>query len=206
MDIVGLTGGIGSGKTTVAALFADHGFAIVDADELARAAVATGSPALPLLAETFGADILNPDGSLHRGALAARAFRDSAATAKLNAIVHPMVAAAAKQRFQALAQDPATVGIIYDVPLLLENRREDEFAKIVVVHCPEALRLTRLTTQRGMTKADAQRRMKAQVTDEQRLAAADIVIDNSGSLEHTRQQVAAAAAQLKSYLQPSSSA
>lgn len=185
MSLIALTGGIASGKSTVARRLAAHGAVVVDADALVREVQRPGSPVLHALAESFGSDVLLPDGSLDRAALGARVFGDSERIAQLNAIVHPAVRALSAQRFaEAFAANPAAV-VIYDVPLLVEARVEDPWDLIVVAHAPAAVRRERLVTIRGMTDADASARIASQVPDEQRLAIADVVIETGGSIEHT---------------------
>ena len=184
---MGLTGGIGSGKSTVAAMLAERGAVVVDADALAREAVAPGSPGLAQVVDRFGPDALAPDGSLDRAAVAAAVFGDPAALADLNAIVHPPVRAAIAERVAAL--DGQEGVIVLAIPLLVESGRTYGAETVVVVDCPEDVALRRLVDGRGMDEADARRRMAAQVSRAERLAAADVVIDNSGSLEDLRQAV-----------------
>lgn len=184
---MGLTGGIGSGKSTVAAMLAERGAVVVDADALAREAVAPGSPGLAQVVDRFGAGVLAPDGSLDRAAVASVVFADPAALADLNAIVHPPVRAAIAERVAAL--DGQEGVIVLAIPLLVESGRTHGAESVVVVDCPEDVALRRLVDGRGMDEADARRRMAAQVSRAERLAAADMVIDNSGSLDDLRQAV-----------------
>lgn len=185
---IGLTGGIGSGKSTVAALLAERGAVVVDADQIARELVVPGSPALADLVAHFGPGILREDGSLDRGALAAAAFGDRAATAALNAIMHPRIAEESARRIAAAQDAPA---VVYDMPLLVETGQEDLVDLVVVVDVPEEEQVARAVGQRGLEESDVRRRIAAQATRERRLAAADVVIDNGGSREETRAQVAA---------------
>jgi dephospho-CoA kinase len=187
----GLTGGIGSGKSEVSRRLAAHGAVIIDADVAARAVVAPGTSGLARIVEAFGADVVGPDGGLDRDQLGAIVFRDPAARATLNAIVHPLVGewmrAAERAAADAAHRD---LIIVHDVPLLAENRRADDFDLVIVVDVPPELQLERLVSQRGMTRDQARARMAAQAGRPQRLAVADLVIDNSGSLADLDRRVA----------------
>lgn len=183
---VGLTGGIGSGKSEVARLLAAHGAVVVDSDALAREVVAPGTPGLAAVTAAFGTDVLRPDGSLDRPALAARVFADPEARERLNAIVHPLVGAAAAER---TANAPAGAVVVHDVPLLVEAGLAAGFDVVVVVDAPDEVRLRRLTESRGMSEADARARMAAQATREDRLAQADHVIRNDGTLQELAARV-----------------
>ncbi|MFE5410248.1 dephospho-CoA kinase [Microbacterium sp. NPDC056569] len=188
MPLVALTGGIASGKSTIARRLAAHGAVVVDADQLVREVQQPGSPVLAAIAATFGERMLRPDGSLDRAALGSRVFGDDAAIAQLNAIVHPAVRAESARRFaEAFAADPGAV-VVYDVPLLVEARVDDPWQLIVVAHAPEDVRLRRLVELRGMTESDAAARLASQVPDEARLRIADVVIDTAGALEATERQ------------------
>jgi dephospho-CoA kinase len=184
---VGLTGGIGSGKSEVARLFARHGAVVVDSDALAREVVAPGTPGLAAVVEAFGPEVLRPDGSLDRERLAALVFADPEARARLNAIVHPLVGAAAAARVAAAPPDAV---VVHDVPLLVEAGLAGGFDAVVVVDAPVEVRLDRLTGRRGMARADAEARIAAQATREQRLAVADHVIVNDGTLDRLAERVA----------------
>lgn len=188
MLVVGLTGGIGSGKSTVAAGLAARGAVVVDADRLAREAVAVGTPGFRAVVDRFGEAVVAPDGSLDRAALAAVVFEDPEARAELNAIVHPLVRAAIDQRVQELRGSDAVV--VLEIPLLVESGRSYGASTVIVVDCPEEVAVRRLVEGRGMDAADARRRMAAQASRADRLAAADLVIDNSGSSEDLERQVA----------------
>ncbi|MCC4907498.1 dephospho-CoA kinase [Microbacterium sp. cx-59] len=188
MPLIALTGGIASGKSTVARRLAEHGAVIVDADALVRDVQAPGSPVLAAIAAEFGTELLGADGALDRAALGAIVFSDDEARHRLNAIVHPAVRAASADRFaQAFAADADAV-VVYDVPLLVEARVDDPWELIVVAHAPSAVRLERLVTLRGLTRAEAEKRIAAQVDDDARLAVADVVIDTAGSLAETHAQ------------------
>lgn len=185
MPLIALTGGIASGKSTIARRLAEHGAVIVDADQIVRDVQSPGSPVLTEIAATFGADILTGDGALDRAALGAKVFSDTALLTALNAIVHPAVRAESQRRFDAAQADDPDAVIVYDVPLLVEARVDDPWDLIVVAHAPSAERLRRLVDLRGMDAQSAQERIDAQVSDERRLAIADVVVDTSGSLEQT---------------------
>ena len=181
---VGLTGGIGSGKSTVAELLASYGAVIIDADVLAREAVAPGTPGLARVVDEFGPDVLAPDGSLDRARLGAVVFADPDRLAALNAIIHPFV----RERSHELegAASGADV-VVHVIPLLVENGLTG-FDEVVVVDASEETQLRRLAG-RGMDEADARARIAAQATREQRRAAADVVIDNDGDLAGLQAQV-----------------
>lgn len=187
----GLTGGIGSGKSEVSRRLAAHGAVIIDADVAARAVVAPGTPGLARVAEAFGTGVLGPDAALDRERLGAIVFRDPASRATLNGIVHPLVGEwmRAAER-AAVAASGGDVIIVHDVPLLAENRRAGDFDLVIVVDVPPELQLERLVSQRGMTPDRARARLVAQASREQRLAVADLVIDNSGSLADLDRRVA----------------
>ena len=188
MRKVGLTGGIGSGKSTVTALLAARGAVIIDADKNARAVVARGTPGLRQVVEAFGPDVLRPDGELDREAVGRIVFADPAQLARLNAIVHPLIAElTAQQTADAVAAGAEVV--VYDVPLLVEARADDPWELIVVAHAPAEVRSERLVELRGMTEADAAARIASQVSDDARLAIADAVIDTAGTLDDTLRQV-----------------
>jgi dephospho-CoA kinase len=182
---IGLTGGIGSGKSTVAALLVERGAHLVDADRVAREVVEPGSPGLAAVAEAFGAHVLTPEGSLDRPALAAVVFADPDQRARLDAIVHPLVRARAAEL--VAAAPPGSV-VVQDVPLLVETGQAGAFDLVVVVQAPLDLRLTRLV-ERGMTEDDARARIAGQATDEQRAAVADVVLTNGGTRAELAEQV-----------------
>jgi dephospho-CoA kinase len=188
---IGLTGGIGSGKSTVAGLLVERGAVLVDADAIARQVVEPGQATLARLVERFGPGILAPDGSLDRAGLAAIAFADPAARADLDAIVHPAVGAAMLDR---LDEERATDHVVVlDIPLLAEGGRgRYPVAGVIVVDCPVDIAVERLVSLRGMERSDAEARVAAQASREARLAVADFVIMNMGSLPELEEMVARA--------------
>ncbi|OII34669.1 dephospho-CoA kinase [Curtobacterium sp. MMLR14_010] len=187
MRIIGLTGGIAAGKSTVSGRWAEHGAVVVDADRLARDAVAPGSPGLEQVAERFGPSVIAADGSLDRPALGAVVFSDPAARKDLEAITHPEVWRLAQAAFDAAEQADPDAVVVYDVPLLAEARgtRPLRFDAVVVVDAPAAMRIERLVEHRGMSHEEAERRVGAQASDADRLALADHVVDATGTLEDT---------------------
>lgn len=187
MPQIALTGGIASGKSVVARRFVEHGAVLIDADQIARDVVLPGTPGLARIVETFGDAVLAPDGTLDRAGLAATVFGDPQRLAQLNAITHPLIAA----RSSALrASAPPEAVVVYDIPLLAEGAGgAGGFDLVVVVQAPVETRLRRMMTQRGMTREQAQQRIDAQASDAERLALADVVIDNDGELADTLRQV-----------------
>nr|WP_205829750.1 dephospho-CoA kinase [Microbispora sp. CL1-1] len=183
---VGLTGGIGSGKSEVARLLAARGAVVVDADKIAREVVEPGTPGLAEIVEAFGEDVLRPDGSLDRERLGAIVFADAEKLKILNGIVHPKVGERS-ERLQREAPDDAVV--VYDVPLLAENNLAPLYDVVIVVDTPDDVRLERLQRFRGMREEDARARIAAQASREDRLKIADIVIRNEGSLDDLEAQV-----------------
>lgn len=175
---IGLTGGIGAGKSALSSTFEQCGAVIVDGDVIAREVVQPGTEGLAALVAAFGDDILLPDGSLDRPALAAKAFRDDDARQTLNGIVHPLVG---KRRSEIIASVPADSVVVEDIPLLVESGMAPLFPLVVIVYADVEVRLRRLVDQRGMAEDDARARIAAQASDDQRRAVADIWLDNSGS-------------------------
>jgi dephospho-CoA kinase len=194
MILVGLTGGIGSGKSTVSALLAERGAVVVDADLATRLVQEPGSPVLDALAERFGAHVITASGVLDRAALAAIAFADEAALKDLNKIVHPAVGA--EMNRQVLAERETDHVVVMDIPLLTENPRHGLQARIVV-DVPVEAQVERLVTHRGFDEADARARIARQSSREDRLKLATHVIDNSGDLDALVPQVDALWAELK---------
>jgi dephospho-CoA kinase len=177
---VGLTGGIGSGKSEVSRRLAARGAVVVDADKIAREVVEPGTPGLAEIVEAFGEGVLRPDGTLDRERLGAIVFADAEKLKVLNGIVHPKVGERSEQ-LQREAPDDAIV--VYDVPLLAENNLAARYDVVIVVDTPDEVRLERLLRLRGMREADARARIAAQASREERLRIADIVIGNEGSLD-----------------------
>ena len=188
MLLIGLTGGIGGGKSTVAAMLRDQGIRVVDADQIAREVVEPGQPALAELVEVFGQDILNDDGSLNRQELANRAFATEEATNALNAITHPRIEQETQRQFDLAAAEKENF-LVYDMPLLVERGLHEEMDMVIVVHTDIEERVRRLVEHRGLDEDDVRRRMSHQVDDVTRLASADVLIDNNGSVNHLRKQV-----------------
>ena len=186
MRVVGLTGGIGSGKSTVSALLAEKGAVIIDADAITRELQEPGQPVFEAMVERFGPGIVAADGTLDRQAVADLVFGDPAALADLNEIVHPAVGAELAARMQAEAETDHLV--VLDVPLLVESGRDDLVGIIVVDVDPE-IAVRRLVEHRGFREDDARARMARQVSREDRVARADLVIDNSGTLDELRAQI-----------------
>ncbi|WP_062211287.1 dephospho-CoA kinase [Streptomyces sp. NBRC 109706] len=179
MVAVGLTGGIGSGKSEVARALARRGAVIVDSDRIAREVVAVGTPGLAAVVAEFGDEVLGADGALDRERLGRLVFADPERRKVLNGIVHPLVA---RRSAELQAQSGPGQVVVHDVPLLAEERLSHRYAAVVVVDATEETRLARLTGSRGMGEADARARMAAQATREERLAIADFVVDNDGTL------------------------
>jgi len=186
MILVGLTGGIGSGKSTVSELLAARGAIVIDADKITRELQAPGSAVLEEIVEAFGTDVLDVAGALDRPKLASKVFGDSEALAKLNKIVHPAVGREMAARLDAQRNTDNVV--VLDIPLLVENPREG-LCGVVVVDLPTDLAVDRLVAFRGMSREDAEARISRQATREARVAIADKVIDNSGNLDELGRQV-----------------
>ena len=196
MKKVGLTGGIGSGKSTVARMLGGAGFAVVDADQVARDIMEPSSPVLEEVAAAFGADLIGDDGVLDRGELARRAFATTEDTQRLNAITHPAIRAESERRFAA-AEEAGEQAVIYDMPLLVDLGLNQDMDLTVVVDVDKEERIRRLVDKRGLDEADARARMAQQIDDATRLAAADVVIDNNGPLDALEPQVAALIKKIK---------
>jgi dephospho-CoA kinase len=184
---VGLTGGVASGKSTVSAMMAELGATVIDADALAREVVERGTPGLAQVVEAFGEELLTPDGDLDRPAMGRLVFADEMARKRLEKIVHPLVF----QRIVELEQTVPPGGVVvHDIPLLAENGRADDFDTVVVVDAPEQLQVERMVRDRGWSREDAESRMRAQASREDRLAIAAHVIENTGTREDLRRGVA----------------
>jgi dephospho-CoA kinase len=186
MLMVGLTGGIGAGKSTVARLLADRGAIVIDADAIAREVVEPGMPTLDKLVERFGPQILQPDGALDRPALAAVAFVDDATRKELEAITHPAIG---EEFLRRVAAAPPGSVVVHDVPLLVESKRGFEYAAVIVVEAPVETRLDRLEA-RGIPRGDARRRIELQASDEDRRKVATWVVDNAGDMGALEKQIA----------------
>lgn len=195
MRILGLTGGIGSGKSTVARMLAACGAEIIDADVLAREVVQPGSPTLARVVARFGADLLTPDGALDRPRLARLIFGDDRARADLDAIMHPAIALRAQEEIAARAARGATV-VIYDVPLLFETGLDRAFPEVIVVSAPPEVQRARLAARDGLADAEIAARLRAQLPLSEKVRRATHVIDNGGVLAETDRQVRALWAEL----------
>jgi dephospho-CoA kinase len=179
MVMVGLTGGIGSGKSAVAALLAERGALVIDADRLARDVVAPGTEGLAEVVAEFGVEVLDASGAMDRAAVGRRVFGDDAARRRLEAIIHPRVRA---RTAELVAAAPADAVVVNDVPLLVEAGLAAAYDLVIVVLAGEATRVARLVRDRSMSAEEAYARIAAQATDEQRRAVADVLIDNDGTL------------------------
>jgi dephospho-CoA kinase len=194
--ILGVTGSIASGKSTVSQLLAGLGASLVSADQLAREVVRPGSPTLQKLLELFGTDILQADGTLNRPALAQRVFTDAAARAAVNRITHPAIAALAEQTLRAKVMEGAWL-VVYEAPLLFEVGAEGRVDAVLVVTADEEVQIRRLMQRDGLSEEAARIRIAAQMPQAEKVARADFVIDNSGTTEATGQAVRALFARLK---------
>ncbi len=183
---VGLTGGIGAGKSEVSLRLAAQGAVVIDADAIAREVVAPGTDGLAEVTQAFGPEVLRPDGELDRPRVGDIVFADPQLRGKLNAIIHPRVGARMAELEQGAG--PGAI-VVHDVPLIAENGLADAYDLVVVVDVPPRIQIERLVRHRGMTREQARARMAAQASREQRLAIAGIVIDNSGSLAELDRQV-----------------
>ena len=186
---IGLTGGIASGKSTVSAQLAELGAAVVDADRIAREIVEPGSPILADIATRFGQALLLPDGSLDRKALGAIVFADEGKRKELESIMHPAIRAIMKQRMTELERDQPTRLVVVDVPLLFESGLAPMFERTLLVYVPPATQLQRLMARDGSTEEEAASRLQSQMPIDRKRELADIIIDNSGSLERTKEQI-----------------
>jgi dephospho-CoA kinase len=185
---IGLTGGIGTGKSTVARMLRDAGGWWIDADQLARRAVEPGTPGLRRVVDAFGPEVLNPDGELDRSSLGQKVFRDPEARERLNAIVHPEVRRLASEAFVE-AERAGAPFVVYDVPLLFENDMEADFDTVAVVRASPPVQRRRVRERDGLSDEDVLARMAAQMPLEEKVRRADVVFDNDGSLQALRDQV-----------------
>lgn len=195
---VGLTGGIASGKSTVAAILADLGAVVIDADRLAREVVAPGTPGLARVVETFGADVLTPEGAMDRAKVGAIVFADAEQRARLEAIIHPRV----RERGAELERDagPAAI-VVHDIPLLVETGQQGTFDAVIVVDVPEDVQVERMMRDRDWSEADARARIAAQASRADRRAAATYLIENGGTREDLRHTVTEVFDQLRSVVE-----
>lgn len=193
---VGLTGGIGSGKSSVSRRLAERGAVVIDSDVLAREVVARGTDGLAEVVQAFGDGVLTAEGELDRPAVGKLVFGDEAARRKLEAVIHPRVRARAAEIEKAA---PADAVVVHDIPLLVETGQGDKFDLVLVVDVPVEVQVERLTGQRGMAEDEARRRIASQASREQRLEVADIVIDNAGSLDDLDRRIDAVWAELRGH-------
>lgn len=189
MRVYGLTGNIGSGKSTVAAMFREAGIPVLDADRISREVTAPGSPALREIAKEFGPGILGPDGAIDREKLAGIVFSDPSRRALLERITHPAILAEMKESLGRLARDGHAVAIV-EAALIHESGRKGLLEAVIAVRCDPSVQLRRLAARGGMTREQAEARVAAQMDPEEKARASDYVIDNSGDIEATRRQVA----------------
>jgi len=185
VPLIALTGGIASGKSTVANRLSELGAVVISADELVRHVQRAGSPTLDAIGKRFGLGVIDGDGELDRAALGRLIFDDAVARAELEAIVHPAIGIEFKSRIASITAERPDAVIVYDIPLLVETNRASEFDSVIVLMCEPQIRLERLERLRGMTKEAAQARIDAQASEEDRLALADWTIDTSKSIDST---------------------
>ncbi len=187
--ILGLTGGIASGKSTVAKMFQERGAYIIDADQIAREVVEPGEEGWHRVRERFGAKVFRPDGTLDRAALRKIVFNDEGARQDLNSLLHPLIRSRMRDKSRQLASQFPQGIIILDIPLLFESKLTHLVEKVIVVYIPEPMQLERLIARSGLTEEEAQKMVQAQLPIEEKKARADIIIDNSGSITETERQV-----------------
>lgn len=186
---IGLTGGIACGKSTVAQMLVAKGAVLIDADQVAREVVLPGTPALALIAEQFGPQVIQEDGSLDRKALGQQIFHHEPRRKQLEQILHPRIRALMTSRMEQAEKDKPDRLVVADVPLLYESGLVHHYDKVMVVYVPEAMQISRLMKRDGLSEQEAMSRIQAQLPIEEKKGKADYVIDNSGSLEQTRKQV-----------------
>jgi dephospho-CoA kinase len=186
--LIGLTGGIAAGKSTVAKQLVERGAVHIDADLLAREVVEPGTPGLAAVREAFGEGVFAPDGTLDRAALGAIVFTDADSRIRLEEILHPLIRELAGQSLREAEENDPNVIVVYDIPLLIESKNALRFDQVVVCVAPAEQRVERLMEFRGLSREEAERRVALQASDSERLAVADLVIDTSGTLEYTREQ------------------
>ncbi|MCM3635365.1 MULTISPECIES: dephospho-CoA kinase [Paenibacillus] len=187
--LIGLTGGIASGKSTVSAMLVEHNALLVDADQVAREVVEPGEPALLQIAKSFGKEVLYPDGSLNRKQLGSIVFSDSDKLKQLEQITHPAIRERMLQTIEVYKQQQPHALIVADIPLLYETNQAHLYEGVLVVYIPRELQLERLMKRNGLTKDEAEARIASQMDIEEKKSRANWVIDNSSTLEYTRQQV-----------------
>ena len=188
MQVIGLTGGIATGKSTVSAFLINAGAVIIDADRIARQVVKKGSPAYRDIIKNFGETILLPDGEINRSALGDIIFNDPQKKQLLNSIVHPHVRKEQNRQLKDLEKNDPDATVILDIPLLMETQTDRDLSEVIVVYAPEHIQITRLMQRDGISKADALARVRSQMPIEEKKERATIVIDNSGTRENTRKQ------------------
>lgn len=189
MTLIALTGGIASGKSTIAQRLQAHGAVVIDADQLAREVVEPGSKALAAIIDAFGKRVLLPDGTLDRSTLGAVIFGDAAQRSTLNGIVHPAVQQLAAERIVAAHRSDPSAIVVYEIPLLVETDAQSQWDLVVVADSPADLRTKRLIEIRGLDEGAAARRVASQASDDERRKVGDVCIDTSATLEHTHEQV-----------------
>jgi dephospho-CoA kinase len=188
VHLIGLTGGIAAGKSTVTKQLVELGAVHIDADLLAREVVELGTPGLEAVHAAFGDSVITPDGTLDRAALGGIVFTNADSRIRLEGILHPLIRKLAGERLREAEENDPEAVVVYDIPLLIESKNSLKFDQIVVCVAPAALRVERLVEFRGLSREEAERRVALQASDSERLAVADLVIDTSGTLKHTRQQ------------------
>ena len=188
MQVIGLTGGIATGKSTVSALLKKAGAVIIDADRIARQVVKKGLPAYREIIENFGEDILQPDGEINRRVLGDIIFNDPQKKQLLNRIVHPHVRKEQNRQLKHIEKNDPDAIVILDIPLLIETQTHVDLSELIVVYAPEHIQIARLMQRDGISRSDALARIRSQMPIEEKKARATIVIDNSGSREDTRKQ------------------
>jgi dephospho-CoA kinase len=188
MRVIGLTGGIGTGKSAVAAILRDLGVSVIDADEATRAVQAPGTPGLSQVAEAFGPDVLTPDGALDRARLGSIVFTDAEARRRLNAIVHPLVREWMAERLRE-AEERGEEAVVLDIPLLFETRGPEGMDAVILVYAPPELQLKRLLELRGLDERSARERIAAQMPIDEKRKLAGHIIENTGSFQDLRREV-----------------
>jgi dephospho-CoA kinase len=189
--LIGLTGGIATGKSTATKCFIEAGARVIDADQLARRVVEPGLPALEEIRRSFGQGVIRADGTLDREALGAKIFGDSKARARLNEIVHPRVAEESRRQIDAVLREEPTALVVYDVPLLFEGELADQFDLVAVVYAPRSEQERRLAQRDGLSPEQVEARIRSQMDIEEKACRADVVLDNNGTIRDLKRQVEA---------------